>query len=75
MKFLRDSLTECDGVSYGLVRLLGMLLVLVFIGLAIASFVMTRPFDMVAFGTASGLVVASLGAAIKLAEPPEKPKS
>lgn len=74
VNLLRDALTDADGVSYALVKLLGMLLVLVFIGLSVASFVTAKPFDMLAYGTASGLVVAALGAAIRLAEPkpPEK---
>jgi hypothetical protein len=68
---LKDVLTGVDGQSYAIVKLLGMLIVLVFLGLTIASFWTGKVFDMVGFGTGAGLAIASMGAAIKLTESSE----
>lgn len=65
---LKDSLTDIDGQSYTLVKILGMLSVLVYLGLCIASFVTGKAFDMTGFGTGCGLAIAAMGAAIKLTE-------
>lgn len=67
---IKDTITEADGESFDSVKVLGMALVIVFIGLSIASFVLSRPFDAMAYGTASGLVIGALGAAIRMTEKP-----
>lgn len=71
-QLIKDSLTDIDGVSYAIVKVLSFLLVLVFLFLVIASFFTGKPFDMVAFGTASGLVIASMAAGIRLTDPPKQ---
>jgi len=70
-KLLKDSLTAMDGESYAVIKVLGGAIVLVYLGLSIASFVMIRAFDMMAFGTGAGLAVGAMAAAIKLTETSE----
>ena len=71
MKALRDSLTALDGTSYAVAKVCGVALTVTFIALSVASFITGRAFDMVGFGTGAGLVVAAMGAAIKLTESSE----
>ena len=77
MSPIRDSLTGVDGKSFAVAKVVGVLIVLVFLGLAVAAFVTGKPFDMLAFGTGAGAVIAAMGAAIKFSEtsePKESPK-
>lgn len=74
MKLLRDSLTGMDNETFSGPKVAGFLVVLSFLGLAIADFAMNKKFDPQAFGTGAGLAIAAMGAAIKLAETSE-PKS
>ena len=71
MNALRDILTGVSGTSYAVAKVCGVSIVLVFLGLAIASFVSGKPFDMAGFGAGAGLVVAAMAAAIKLTETSE----
>jgi len=73
---IRDSLTDIDGNSYAIIKILGMLIVIVFLGLVIASFVTGKAFDSVAYGTGAGLAIAAMAAGIRLTEPqpPKDPK-
>ena len=71
-RLFHDSLTEIDGSSYAIVKVLSFLLVLVFLGLTIASFVTGKAFDPISYGTAAGLVIASMAAGIRLTDPPKK---
>jgi heme A synthase len=78
MKFgqiVKDSLTEGDGETFDPIRVLGMLLVVVFIVLSVLSWVFNRPFDMVAYGTGAGLTISALGMAVKITDKPKKGES
>lgn len=73
-KAFKDAITERDGESFDSIKVLGMALVVVFLGLSIASFVTGKAFDMMAYGTASGLVIGALGAAIRMTVGPQETK-
>lgn len=67
MKFIKDILTGIDNDTYDIGRTGFLLGLLTFLGLEI--FVVGfkgAVFDMVAFGTAFGLMIAALGAALHL---------
>jgi len=72
-KIIRDILTGIDGESFAIVKVLGFSLVAVFIALEIAAFLTGKPFDANGYGIGSGLVVAAMGAAMKLTEKSEPP--
>ncbi len=71
MSVLKDSLTGLDGQTFAVAKIAGVLIVFVFLGLSIASFVTGKPFDMSAFGLGAGAVVGAMGVAIKLTETSE----
>ena len=71
MSVLRDVLTGVDNSTFAVAKVCGVALTLTFIGLAIAAFITGKPFGMTEFGTGAGLVVAAMGAAIKLTETSE----
>jgi hypothetical protein len=68
MALLKDILTGIDGQSYALVKVMGLMLTLVYMGLSIAAFVTGKPFDGSAYGIGAAAVVAAMGAAMKLTE-------
>jgi hypothetical protein len=68
---IRDILTGVNGESYALVKVMGFMIVLVFLALEIASFIMGKPFDESGYGLGAGLVIGTLGTAIKLTETSE----
>lgn len=71
MKLLKDSLTGIDNETFSGPKVAGMLVVLSFLGLSVADFVMNKKFDPTAFGTGAGLAIAAMGAAVKLSETSE----
>jgi hypothetical protein len=71
MMIIRDSLTGLDGKTYALAKIVGVAVVLVFLGLAIASFITGKPFAMIDFGVGAGAVVAAMGVAVKMGETSE----
>lgn len=71
MKLLRDALTGVDNETFSAPKVSGFLVVLSFLGLSIADFVMNKKFDPTAFGTGAGLAIAAMGAATKLSESSE----
>ena len=73
---MRDILTGIDGRSYALVKVVGFLIVLVFLGLEVAAFILGKDFDESGYGLGAGLVIGTLGTAIKLTETsePTEPK-
>lgn len=71
---LKDILTGIDGTSYSVAKVTGIAITVTFIALSVASFVTGKTFDAIAFGTGAGLVVAAMGAAIKLTESSEPKK-
>lgn len=73
--FFLDIVTGLDGTSFVLAKVLGLLLVLVFIALEVYQTILGKPvFDAMAYGTGGGLCIAAMGAAIKITETTE-PKS
>lgn len=71
MTLVKDSLTALDGRTYAVIKVVGVLIVLVFLALSVASFITGKPFDMLGFGAGAGAVVAAMGASIKLSETSE----
>lgn len=71
MRALRDALTGLDGETYAVAKIAGLLIVFVFLGLSVASFITGKPFDAQSFGIGAGAAVAAMGAAIKLTESSE----
>ena len=70
-KWLRDLLTEADGVTYDIVRLLAVLSIFVGLGLSIYSVVIKgQVFSLQDFGIGVGAVFLAVGAALKLGESP-----
>jgi hypothetical protein len=72
---IQDILTGINGESYALVKVVGFVIVLVFLGLEIAAFIFGRDFDESGYGIGAGLVISALGTAIKLTETSEPQKS
>jgi hypothetical protein len=70
-QIIKDVLTGIDGQSFVLVKVVGFLVVLVFMGIEIAAFVTGKPFDAQAYGIGAGAAIAAMGAAIKLSESSE----
>jgi hypothetical protein len=71
-QFLLDCLTGIDGESGDVGRLLGVLLVLVFIGLSIYAYVVMRQtFNPVEWGAGAGGTTTGIGALLKLKEKTE----
>ncbi len=68
---LKDILTGIGGQSYALMKVVGLALMLVFIGLSIAAFWTGKHFDGQAYGIGAGVAIAAMGAAIKLAQDQE----
>lgn len=68
---LKDILTGLDGQSFVLVKVVGLLVVLVFMALEVAAFVTGKAFDAQAYGLGAGAAIAAMGAAIKLSESSE----
>jgi uncharacterized membrane protein len=66
--FLRDILTGIDGVSFAIIKVLGFLVVAVFMALEIIAFFTGKPFDGYAYGIGAAAAIAAMGAAIKLTE-------
>ena len=71
MDMLKNLLTGKDNATYDFVRVIGVLALVTFLALSIASFVLGRPWDGVAFGTGFGVAVASVAGALKLKETTE----
>lgn len=64
-RFAKDCLTTASGEDYDVGRVLWALAVIVFLFLACWTVLaQSKPFDMQAFGTGLGLVMASGGAAL-----------
>jgi hypothetical protein len=70
---IKDSLTEGDGQTFDPIRVLGTLIVLVFIVLSVLGWIFNRPFLMVEYGPGAGLVIAAYGAAVKFTDKPKPP--
>lgn len=68
---IQNILTGIDGQTYALVKVLGLVVVLVFMALEIAAFATGKPFDAQAYGIGAGTAIAAMGAAIKLSEKSE----
>lgn len=68
---IRDILTGANNESYAYIKVMGFLVVLVFLGLEIAAFILNKPFDEAGFGTGAGLLIGALGGGIKLSETSE----
>ena len=65
---MKDMLTEIDGQSYAVVKVLGFLVVLVFMVLEVCAFFLQKPFDAQAYGLGAGAAIAAMGAAIRLTD-------
>jgi len=73
--FFKDISTGIDNQTHDVGRVAGILGLLTFLGLEIFVVVYKgMPFDMTAFGTAFGLMIVAIGAALKLKAETE-PKS
>lgn len=68
MNILKDIVTGIDGQSYALVKVVGLLTVAVFIGLELAAFILSKPFDGQSYGIGAGAAIAAMGAAMKFSE-------
>jgi hypothetical protein len=68
---LKDSLTGIDGESYAVVKVIGFVVVVVFLALEIAAFYLGKSFDGQAFGIGAGAAIGAMGASIKLSETSE----
>jgi hypothetical protein len=67
-----DILTGIDGESYDVGRVLGVLLVLVFIGISIYAYVVLKQsFNPVEWGSGAGVTTTGIGALLKLKEKTE----
>ena len=73
-KILLDMLTGIDGESYAIVKVIGFIVVFVFLWLEIAAFITGKSFDAQAYGLGAGAAITAMGVAIKLSETSE-PKS
>ena len=80
MNLLNDILTGVDGRTFAVIKVLGMVVVLIFIFLELMAFFTGKPFDAQAYGIGAAATFAALGVAIKLTETsepkePDAPKS
>jgi hypothetical protein len=72
MDLLKDCLTCKDGESYDMGRVLGAVMVLVFLGISIYVYTVAKqPFDPMNWGTGAGGTVTGIGALLKLKEKSE----
>lgn len=71
-RFVREITTARDNETTDLIRVTGLAMAVQYIWLAAANW---RGFEPVAYGTGAGLMLAALGAAMRVARPtePEKP--
>ena len=65
-KLILDVLTGVDNQSFAIIKVIGFAVVFVFMFLEICAFFLGKPFDAQSYGFGSGLVIATMGAAIKI---------
>lgn len=70
-RFVREITTARDNETSDLIRVTGLAMSGQYIWLAGASSWQGHPFDPVAYGTGAGLMIAALGAAMRVARPTE----
>jgi hypothetical protein len=68
---IKDILTGIDGQTFAVIKVLGLVIVLVFIFLEVAAFFTGKAFDGQAYGIGAMATLGAMGAAIKLTETSE----
>jgi hypothetical protein len=68
---IKDILTGIDGQTYAVIKVLGLVIVIVFLVLEVLAFALGRAFDGQAYGIGAMAALGAMGAAIKLTETSE----